>query len=516
MKIVDEPPKPIRALLRIATFRRFAAASLISATGSAMAPLALAYAVIEQGGGAGSLGVVLATNTVPTIVFLLAGGLFADRLSRSLLLFVGNLLAAAAQGALAVTVATGHATTVSIAACGFVSGTAASFVVPAAQGAVAQIVPAQHLQQANALLRLPGNAVKVLGPVVGGALVAAGGAAWALAWDAVTFAVAAVLLLGLRLDAPLVAPGGVLSDLRGSRTTVRSTNEYGWNHEPCHGSSRLATTSCGSHRPTAVNTASTPLPVVGRTGTVGRAVGSSPPTSSSLTQTSTPSSCTGNGSQPAVGEPSRARPCQWHTSVPHLRAGWAGFWSRTWLWTYTAVGTVLVAAWLAGFQLLGPLVAAEQYAGARDWGLIQAAFTCGLLVGTLVCLRWKPYRLLTVAVVAAGALALPLAAMACTVPLPLVLSATALAGVGLDVAIVAWATAFQQRVPQAEQGRMSAFNGVGERLAIPMGYLIAALAARSWSSQAVLLACAGMIAAATVLNLCVPDVYRINRLTEQA
>ncbi|MET9717156.1 MFS transporter [Streptomyces rochei] len=411
MKIVDEPPKPIRALLRIATFRRFAAANLISATGSAMAPLALAYAVIEQGGGAGSLGVVLATNTVPTIVFLLAGGLFADRLSRSLLLFVGNLLAAGAQGALAVTVATGHATTVSTAACGFVSGTAASFVVPAAQGAVAQIVPAQHLQQANALLRLPGNAVKVLGPVVGGVLVAAGGAAWALAWDAVTFAVAAVLLLGLRLDAPLVAPGGVLSD---------------------------------------------------------------------------------------------------------LRAGWAGFWSRTWLWTYTAVGTVLVAAWLAGFQLLGPLVAAEQYAGARDWGLIQAAFTCGLLVGTLVCLRWKPYRLLTVAVVAAGALALPLAAMACTVPLPLVLPATALAGVGLDVAVVAWATAFQQRVPQAEQGRMSAFNGVGERLAIPMGYLIAALAAHSWSSQAVLLACAGMIAAATVLNLCVPDVYRINRLTEQA
>ncbi|MFI2548653.1 MFS transporter [Streptomyces rochei] len=411
MKIVDEPPKPIRALLRIATFRRFAAANLISATGSAMAPLALAYAVIEQGGGAGSLGVVLATNTVPTIVFLLAGGLFADRLSRSLLLFVGNLLAAGAQGALAVTVATGHATTVSIAACGFVSGTAASFVVPAAQGAVAQIVPAQHLQQANALLRLPGNAVKVLGPVVGGVLVAAGGAAWALAWDAVTFAVAAVLLRGLRLDAPLVAPGGVLSD---------------------------------------------------------------------------------------------------------LRAGWAGFWSRTWLWTYTAVGTVLVAAWLAGFQLLGPLVAAEQYAGARDWGLIQAAFTSGLLVGTLVCLRWKPYRLLTVAVVAAGALALPLAAMACTVPLPVVLPATALAGVGLDVAIVAWATAFQQRVPQAEQGRMSAFNGVGERLAIPMGYLIAALAAHSWSSQAVLLACAGMIAAATVLNLCVPDVYRINRLTEQA
>ncbi|MEW2287489.1 MFS transporter [Streptomyces sp. NPDC047841] len=410
MRTADASPTPISgpsSPFRIAAFRRFVSANLISATGSAMAPLALAYSVIEQGGGAGSLGLVLATSTVPTIVFLLAGGLFADRLSRSRLLFVGNLLAAGAQGALAVTVATGHATTVSIAACGFVSGTAASFIVPAAQGAVAQIVPRQHLQQANALLRLPSNAVKALGPAVGGVVVAASGAAWALAWDAVTFAAAAVLLLGLRLEAPLAAPGGVLSD---------------------------------------------------------------------------------------------------------LRAGWAGFWARTWLWTYTVAGSVLVAAWLAGFQLLGPLVAARRYAGARDWGLIQAAFTCGLLAGTLVCLRWKPYRPLTVAVCAGGALALPLASMACTLPLPLVLPATALAGVGLDIAIVAWTTAFQQRVPQAEQGRMSAYNGVGERLAIPVGYLVTALAARSWSSQAVLLTCAGMIVAATLLNLCVPDVHRIDRL----
>ncbi|MER5201238.1 MFS transporter [Streptomyces sp. NPDC002755] len=86
-------------------------------------------------------------------------------------------MAAGAQGALAATVATGHATTVSIAACGFVSGTAVSFTVPAAQGAISQIVPKQHLQQANALLRLPSNAVKVLGPVVGGVIVAASGAA---------------------------------------------------------------------------------------------------------------------------------------------------------------------------------------------------------------------------------------------------------------------------------------------------------------------------------------------------
>ncbi|MFF5479148.1 MFS transporter [Streptomyces sp. NPDC012935] len=403
-KATAELPTRPATPLRNARFRRFVTASLISATGSAMAPLALAYSVIEQGGGAAELGVVLATNTVPTIVFLLVGGVLADRVSRSRLLFLGNLLAAAAQGALAVTVAIGQATTTSIAVCGFVSGTAMAFTVPATQGAVPQIVPAEQLQQANTLLRLPSNAVKVLGPAIGGVVVAVSGPAWALAWDALTFAVAAVLLLGLRLDAPVTLTSA-LSD---------------------------------------------------------------------------------------------------------LRHGWTGFWSRTWLWTYTVAGAVLVAAWLAGFQLLGPVVAAEQYAGARDWGLVAGSFSAGLLAGTVVCLRWRPYRLMVVAVVAGVPLAGPLLVMAWELPLPWLLLAALLAGIALDVAIVAWTTAFQQHVPQGELGRMSAFNSIGERLAIPLGYLLTALAAGSWGNRTVLLACAGLVVAATVLNLCVRDLYRVN------
>ncbi|MFD7621276.1 MFS transporter [Streptomyces sp. NPDC059802] len=405
MKTAAGPAAPRLAPLQVPAFRRFVLANLVSATGSAMAPIALAYAVIGQGGGAGSLGVVLATNSVPTIVFTVAGGVLADRLSRSRILFLGNLLAAAAQGALAVLVATGQAATASIAVCGFVSGIATAFTAPAAAGVVAQVVAAEHRQQANALLRLPSNAVKVLGPVVGGVIVAIGGPAWALSWDALSFLVAALLLLGLRLSAPVT-------------------------------------------------------------------------TSSALAD---------------------------------LRAGWSGFRSRTWLWTYTAAGTVVVAAWLAGFQLLGPVIAAEHYSGARSWGLVQGAFAFGLLAGTVVCLRWRPYRLLAVAVLTGGGLCLPPAALGFGLALPWVLLAAVLAGIGLDVAIVAWNTALQQYVPQEELGRMSSFNGVGERIAIPLGYLVTALAAHAWADRAVLLVCAGAIVATTALNLCVRDVYRVNR-----
>ncbi|MFE2934289.1 MFS transporter [Streptomyces sp. NPDC059278] len=405
MESTVEAPATRPTPLRVPAFRRFALASLVSATGSAMAPLALAYAVIGQGGGAGSLGVVLATNSVPTIVFTVAGGVLADRLSRSRILFLSNLLAAVAQGVLATLVATGHATTASIAGCGFVSGIATAFTAPAATGVVAQIVAAEHLQRANALLRLPSNAVKVLGPVAGGVIVAVGGPAWALSWDALSFLVAALLLLGLRLSAPVT-------------------------------------------------------------------------TSSALAD---------------------------------LRAGWSGFRSRTWLWTYTAAGTVVVAAWLAGFQLLGPVVAAERYSGARSWGLVQGAFAFGLLAGTVVCLRWKPYRLLAVAVVTGAGLCLPPAALGLGLPLPWVLLGAVLAGVGLDITIVAWNTALQQHVPQEEMGRMSSFNGVGERLAAPLGYLITALAVHAWTDRTVLLVCAAVIVATTLLNLCVRDVYRVNR-----
>lgn len=77
---------------------------------------------------------VLTANTVPALVLLLVGGVLADRVSRSRILFLGNLGAGAAQAVVAVLVATGTATTAAMSVCACASGAAAAFTAPAAQG----------------------------------------------------------------------------------------------------------------------------------------------------------------------------------------------------------------------------------------------------------------------------------------------------------------------------------------------------------------------------------------------
>lgn len=87
----------LQSPLALPAFRRVLVSNMVSATGNGMAPIALAFAVLQIGGSPLSLAAVLAANSIPTIVFLVAGGVYADRWSRSSIIFVSNLGLGAAQ-----------------------------------------------------------------------------------------------------------------------------------------------------------------------------------------------------------------------------------------------------------------------------------------------------------------------------------------------------------------------------------------------------------------------------------
>ncbi len=167
-----------------------------------MAPIALAFAVLELDGTATDLGIVLALAILPQIFFLLAGGVIADRIPRHLIMVVSNVVAGAAQAVAAYLLITGKAEIWQLAVIALVRAVASSFFFPAQQGIVPQTVPTEELQPANALLRLALNATNIGGAALGGLLVATAGAGWAIGFDAFTYVVAAAILLPMQIRAP--------------------------------------------------------------------------------------------------------------------------------------------------------------------------------------------------------------------------------------------------------------------------------------------------------------------------
>ena len=191
------------APLRHREFRLLFVGRATTILGSAMAPVALAFAVLDITGSKTDLGLVLAARAVPQLLFLLVGGIWADRLPRHRVMVASDLVSGASQAAVAVLLITGNAEIWHLVAFGIVNGTSTAFFFPASQGIVPQTVPPGLLQQANALLRLVLNGSFIGGAALGGLLVAAFGSGTAIAIDSVTFFVGAVFIGAMRLPASL-------------------------------------------------------------------------------------------------------------------------------------------------------------------------------------------------------------------------------------------------------------------------------------------------------------------------
>src|SRR5687767_13316401 len=215
--------RPALAPLRSRPFRLLFGGRLADNLANAIAPIALAFAVLDLGGSPTVLGLVLAARTVPMVLFVLFGGVVADRLPRHLVLVAANAVSSGTQALVAVLLLTGTAELWHVAAIEAVNGVSSAFMMPASSGLTPQTVPADQLQPANALLRLGHNFSFVTGSAAGGALVALSGSGWAFAVDAVLFAVGAVLLGRIHLPANArLVTASLLTDLREGWTEFRS------------------------------------------------------------------------------------------------------------------------------------------------------------------------------------------------------------------------------------------------------------------------------------------------------
>ncbi len=181
-------------VLRQPQFRRVFLAQSVSTLGNNIAPIAVAFAVLDLRNSAVDLGLVLAARTLPMAIFMLVGGAWADRLPRKNVMVVSDLVCLVSQGAFALLLI-GHAPAIwALMLIQAVNGAASAFFRPASSGLVQEAVPASDRQSANALLSAAQNTSSIAGPAIAAILIAFAGNAWALGIDAATFGISALFL----------------------------------------------------------------------------------------------------------------------------------------------------------------------------------------------------------------------------------------------------------------------------------------------------------------------------------
>jgi predicted MFS family arabinose efflux permease len=183
--------------LREGRFRFLFGANAVSVLGDNVVPVALAFAVLDLTGSAADLGLVLMARLAPMAFLSLAGGVWADRLSRRNLMVTANLARFLSQGVLGFLLVAGVARLWELAVLQAAHGAASAFYRPASTGLLPELVSRERLQEANALLFMTLSVSTVAGPAIAGVLVATVGSGWAILVDSASFAVASLLLVRL-------------------------------------------------------------------------------------------------------------------------------------------------------------------------------------------------------------------------------------------------------------------------------------------------------------------------------
>ena len=194
------PSRLPRALspLRHRDFRLLFIGQVTSNVGDACYAVALPWYVLASHGGAVLLGTVLAAYGIPRTALIAFGGYASDRWRPQTVMLLTDITRAIVIGALALAAALGPARAGVLVPLAVVIGAGEGLFLPASFSIVPSLLTGDDLGPGNALSSSGTQLATLIGPAVGGALVAIAGPSFAFALDAATFAVSALTLYAMR------------------------------------------------------------------------------------------------------------------------------------------------------------------------------------------------------------------------------------------------------------------------------------------------------------------------------
>lgn len=400
----------IRGLAAMAdrNFRWFFLARAITLVTGSMSSVALAFAVLEIDNEPTSLSYVLAAFTLCNIVFVLFGGVVADRLPRALVIQVCYVVDILSIGAIAYLLFSGTASVPALVVLAGVNGASTAFVMPAMQGLIPQLTTPEHLQQANAMLSFVRSAVTIGGPVIAGLLVSTVGPAWAMVVQLCGWAAAIPILALVKLPPP------------------SGTGEF--------------------------------------------------------------------------------------SLFADLRIGWKEFWSRSWLWTIVLAFMIMNAIHAGAWGVVGPYIAKnDDRLGITGWGGVVAAEGAGVLLMTLILMRYPLRRPLRLGMIGMSAFAIPLTVLGVHPAVVLLGIAAFIAGAGAEVFSTGWNLAMMENIPGDKLSRVSSYDMLGSFVVMPVGTLVYGWLITHADPVTVLVTSGVLYAVVALAALAVPSVWRMGR-----
>ena len=198
-------------VLGIRDFRLLLADRLIAPASVGFSLVGVSFAVLKATNSATDLSYVLAAQIAPSLVFVLIGGVAADRFRAQRVIVAANLLMALGEGTFGVLALAGRPPLWAMLGLEAVTGTGVALFYPASQALLPRIVPDSLLQEASAISRLVMNSGQMAGAAAAGLLVAAAGPGWALVLCGVGMVATVPMLLAIKASGPLPA-GRALAD----------------------------------------------------------------------------------------------------------------------------------------------------------------------------------------------------------------------------------------------------------------------------------------------------------------
>lgn len=396
----------LRALVAYKGFTKLALARFISNLGNGITPIALSFGVLGlPNGSASQLSLVLGSQMIPLLLFMLFGGVIGDRYKRNKIVGGSDILGSAFVLVSASSFIFGFVSIPLLCAMGALFGVLNALWWPAFSGVLPEILPKEQLQRGNSVIGLLSNFGYTAGALVGGILVAFAGSGWALAVDAFSFFIAGVLVWSIDLPK-------IIRDESG-------------------------------------------------------------------------------------------------TMFHQLVVGWREFIARKWVVSVVIAFTFINLAYESTIGVLGPLATKESGYGPREWSLVLAVSTVGMIITGLVLLKVRLTKPLVYGITPMLFMATWIFSITFSADIWIPIIVAFFAGVAIEIFYVAWSTSMQHNIPEEAYSRVISYDALGSYALAPLGLIFIGPLAEQIGTKNALYILAALVFVAAIGALSVREVRQV-------